>query len=150
MSQSLGNSNMHIVFSTKNREPLISAQLENELYAYICGICKFLKSPVYVINGMPDHVHILLEHHRTISLSDLVGKIKSNSSRWVKGCEYGDSNFSWQKGFGYFAVSRQQLEIVKKYILEQKEHHKKIGFQDEMRLVYGKCEITFDERYIWD
>ena len=150
MSQSLGNSDMHIVFSTKNREPLISTGLEDELYAYICGICKFLKSPVHIINGMSDHIHILLEHHRTISLSDLVGKIKSNSSRWVKGHMYGDSNFSWQKGFGYFAVSRQQFEIVRKYILGQKEHHKKIGFQDEMRSAYTKCGIAFDERYLWD
>jgi len=94
MSQSLGNSAMHIIFSTKNRELLISTELESELHAYICGICKFLNSPVHIINGMPDHVHILLEHHRTISLSDLVGKIKSNSSRWVKNHKYGDSNFS--------------------------------------------------------
>jgi REP element-mobilizing transposase RayT len=150
MSQSLGNSDMHIVFSTKNRVPLISAAFENELYAYICGICKFLKSPVYLINGMPDHVHILLEQHRTISLSDLIGKIKSNSSRWAKGQMHGDSNFSWQKGFGYFAVSRQQFEIVRKYILGQKEHHKEIGFQDEMRSAYTKYGITFDERYLWD
>jgi REP element-mobilizing transposase RayT len=150
MSQTLGNSNMHIVFSTKNREPFISTQLENELHAYICGICKFHNSPVHVINGIPDHVHILLEQHRTISLSDLVGKIKSNSSRWVKGHKHGDLNFSWQKGFGYFGVSRQQFQIVQNYIQGQKEHHKNIGFQDEMRSAYTNCEIAFDERYVWD
>lgn len=100
--------------------------------------------------GVSDHIHILLEHHRTISLSELVGKVKANSSRWVKEHAYGHKNFAWQKGFGYFAVSRQQFEIVHTYVLGQKEHHKKIGYQDEMRSAHTKNGITFDEKYLWD
>ena len=150
MSQSLGHSNMHIIFSTKERQPLITVELEDDLYAYICGICRSLKSPVHVINGMPDHIHILLEQHRTISLADLVGKIKANSSRWAKGHANGCPEFSWQRGYGYFGVGRQQFEIVREYILGQKKHHKNIGFQDEMRSAYAQMQITFDEKYLWD
>lgn len=149
MPQTLGHSNMHVVFSTKERYPLINTELEDDLYAYICGICRSLKSPVHVINGMPDHIHILLEQHRTISLSDLVGKIKANSSRRAKGHAKGCSEFCWQRGYGYFGVSRQQYDVVRKYILGQKKHHEKIGFQDEMRSAYTRMQITFDENYLW-
>ena len=141
---------MHIVFSTKGREPFITKELENELYAYIYGICRSLKSPIHVINGTSDHIHILLEQHRTISLSDLVSKIKANSSRWVKSHLYGCQRFCWQRGYGYFGVSRQQFDLVRKYILSQKEHHTKIGFQDEMRSAYIQMCIAFDEKYLWD
>jgi putative transposase len=150
MSQSLGHSNMHIVFSTKDRRPLIRADFEADLHAYICGICRSLKSFVHMINGMPDHVHILLEQHRTISLSELVGKIKANSSRWVKEHSNGDPTFSWQHGYGYFGVSRQQFDSVRQYILNQKEHHGALDYQDELRLAYTKNNIVFDERYVWD
>jgi REP element-mobilizing transposase RayT len=150
MSQTLGNSSVHIIFSTKNREPYICEELELDLYAYISGICKSLQSPVHIINGVSDHIHILLEQHKTVGISEIVSKIKSNSSRWLKGHKYGDPNFSWQCGYGYFVVGRPQFETVSRYILKQKEHHKKIGFQDEMRLVYAKTGIVIDERYIWD
>ena len=150
MSQSLGLSNMHIVFSTKERQRWITADLEADLYAYICGICRSLKSPVHVINGMPDHIHIFLEQHRIIGLSELVGKIKANFSRWAKGHVHGDPRFSWQRGYGYFGVGRQQFEQVRQYVLKQKEHHSTIGYQEEMRLTYAKAQITFDEKYLWD
>jgi putative transposase len=150
MSQTLGYSNIHIVFSTKERRCTIIPKLEADLYAYICGICRSLKCPAHIINGMPDHVHILLEQHRTIALSELVSKIKANSSRWVKQHPHGYSSFSWQRGYGYFSVGRQQLEQVYQYIFNQKEHHRTIGFQEEMRLVYTKSQIAIDERYIWD
>lgn len=150
MSQTLGHSNMHIVFCTKERRRSIIEALEADLYAYICGICRSLKSPVHIINGMPDHVHILLEQHRTIGLSELVGKVKANSSRWIKTHSHGDRGFSWQRGYGYFGVGRQQFEQVREYILNQKEHHSTIGFQDEMRRAYAKSQISFDEKYVWD
>lgn len=150
MSQSLGHSNIHIVFSTKDRRPLITANVEADLHAYICGICRSLQSPVHVINGMPDHVHILLEQHRTTSLSELVGKIKANSSRWVKEHSRGDPTFTWQRGYGYFGVSRQQFDQVRRYILKQKDHHNTVDHQDELRLAYTKNHIVFDERYVWD
>ena len=150
MSQSLGHSNMHIVFSTKKRQHWITSDLETDLHAYICGICRSLKSSVHVINGTFDHIHILLEQHRTIGLSELVCKIKANSSRWAKGHVHGDQRFSWQRGYGYFGVGRQQFEQVRQYILKQKEHHRTVDYQDEMRIAYSKAQITFDERYVWD
>ncbi|MEM1283449.1 MAG: IS200/IS605 family transposase [Chlamydiota bacterium] len=150
MPQSLGKSTIHMVFSTKKREPFIGNDLERDLYAYICGICRSLKSPVYIINGMLDHVHILLEQHRTISISDLIAKIKANSSKWVKSQSSGSTLFSWQRGYGYFGVGRQQFDSVYKYIENQKERHKRIGFQDEVRAAYLTAKIEIDERYVWD
>ena len=151
MPQSLGHSNMHIVFSTKHRQGFICAELETDLYPYICGICKALKCHVHKINGTQDHVHILLEQHRTISLADLVGKIKANSSRWAKAHEYGSHTFAWQGGYGYFGVGASQFEIVKQYIRNQKQHHRThLTFQDEMRAAYRARGIKFDERHVWD
>ncbi len=129
MSQTLGQAHVHIVFSTKERLKLITPALESELHAYIGGICKSLKCPIHVINGMPDHVHILLEQHRSISLSELVGKIKANSSKWVKAHPRGCAFFCWQRGYGYFGVGRKQFDAVKQYILNQKKHHQKMGFR---------------------
>ena len=150
MAQSLGKSTVHLIFSTKGREPFICDELKGDLYSYICGICRSLKSPVYIINGISDHVHILLEQHRTISLSDLVAKIKANSSKWVKDHPKGTNPFSWQRGYGYFVVSRQQFDAVYRYIQNQEIHHKKVGFQDEMRVAYSRSDIEVDERYVWD
>ena len=150
MAQSLGHSNFHLVFSTKERRPYITPDLAADLYGYICGICQTLKCPVYAINGMPDHIHIFLEQHRTICTADLVSKIKSNSSRWAKAEEKGDRGFTWQRGYGYFAVGRPQFEAVKTYVIRQQEHHATVGFQDEMRAAFRKAGISFDERYVWD
>lgn len=150
MPQSLGKSTLHLIFSTKSREPFIRDELRDDLYSYICGICRSLKSPVYIINGVSDHIHILLEQHRTISLSDLVAKIKANSSKWVKSHPMGTIHFAWQRGYGYFVVSRQQFDKVYKYIQDQEIHHNKVGFQDEMRLAYVRAKIEVDEKYVWD
>ncbi|MEC7840468.1 MAG: IS200/IS605 family transposase [Chlamydiota bacterium] len=150
MPQSLGYSNIHIIFSTKDRLPIISPEIEQDLYSYICGICRTYNCHVYEINGMPDHIHILLEQHRTISVSELIGKIKANSSKWVSGHSKGYKNFSWQRGYGYFSVGKQQIDAVRKYVKRQKEHHKKTGFEDEVKSIYTKLKIKFDERYVWD
>ena len=149
MPQSLGHSNMHIVFSTKHREPFISAELEEDLYSYICGICKELKCFVHDVNGMSDHIHLLVEQHRSISLADLVGKVKANSSRWVKTRSCGPGGFAWQAGYGYFAIGAAQFETVRQYVRNQKPHHgKHLSFQDEMRAAYHARGIDFDERYV--
>jgi REP element-mobilizing transposase RayT len=151
MAQSLGHSNMHIVFSTKHRAPSICTAVEEDLYGYIFGICKNLKCHLHIINGMPDHIHLLIEQHRTISLADLVGKVKANSSRWIKTHAHGRPDFSWQEGYGYFATGAPQFEAVKRYIQNQKHHHSEnLSFQDEMRAAYRARSIDFDERYVWD
>src|SRR5215204_644905 len=132
MSQSLADMILHIVFSTKARNPWIRTEIESELYAYISAICRNLNCPVIQINGMADHIHILLLLGRTITVSNLIAEIKSNSSRWIKtkGNQY--NGFAWQGGYGVFSVSRPNINGAIKYIALQKEHHKSVSFKDEL------------------
>lgn len=150
MSQSLADIILHIVFSTKERQPLIRPDIEEELYRYISGVSRNLKSPVMIVNGVSDHIHILLQQSATISASKLISDLKSNSSRWIKtkGDQY--RNFSWQNGYGAFSVSRPNIQGAIRYIAKQKEHHKTITFQDEFLAMLKRAELKYDERYLWD
>jgi putative transposase len=150
MAQSLADIILHIVFSTKERLPLIKPSVEEELYSYISGVCKKLNSPVIKINGVEDHIHILLQLGRTIAVSDLISEIKSSSSRWIKTKDPFFNNFSWQGGFGVFSVSRHNLEGAKRYLEEQKEHHKKVSFKEELLALLKRAEIRYDEKHLWD
>jgi putative transposase len=141
---------LHIVFSTKDRQPLIHPDIEEELYGYIIGTCKKINCPIIKINGVADHIHILLHLRRTISISDLLSNIKANSSRWIKtkGKLYKD--FSLQNGYGGFAVSRLAVESAIKYISKQKEHHKKISFKEELLAMLERAQIPYNKEYLWD
>lgn len=150
MGQSLVKNYIHIVFSTKNREPLIKESVETELYTYLGGICKNLECQPIKIGGYNDHVHILCMLSRKIALMKLVEKVKSHSSKWIKtkGNDY--KNFYWQDGYGGFSVNPSDVEVVTKYIINQKEHHRKKTYQDEFRAILKKFDIEYDERYVWD
>ncbi len=150
MAQSLADIILHIVFSTKSRQPMIQPEIESELYPYLNTICQKLNSPMIRINGVSDHVHILLSLGRTISVSKLIEELKSQSSRWIKtkGPQYRD--FAWQNGYGGFSVSRTNVEGAIKYVTNQKEHHKKIGFNEEFLAMLDRAGIEYDERYLWD
>ncbi len=149
MAQSLSDIILHIVFSTKDREPLIHHHLEEELYKYICGVCRNLECPVIKINGVEDHIHILLHLDKSMATSKLISEIKSNSSRWVKtkGNQY--KKFAWQAGYGAFSVSRPNLHQVVKYIDAQKKHHKKISFKEEFIAMLQRAQIPYDEKNLW-
>ncbi len=150
MAQSLVKNYIHIVFSTKHRNPLIQEPLEKELHRYIGGICNKLECQVLIVGGYTDHIHILCMLSKKIALVKLLQELKSNSSKWVKtkGSEY--SNFFWQDGYGAFSVNPSEVDVVINYIANQKEHHSKNVFQDEFRLLLKKYDIEFDERYVWD
>jgi REP element-mobilizing transposase RayT len=149
MGQSLVKNYIHIVFSTKYREPLIKQTVETELYSYLGGICKKLDCPVIKVGGYTDHIHILCMLSKKITLVKLMEELKSHSSKWIKtkGSEY--SNFYWQDGYGAFSVNPSQVAIVVNYIANQKEHHRKKTFQKEYRAFLKKYEVEFDERYVW-
>jgi putative transposase len=149
MSQSLSDIILHIVFSTKNRQPWIQLSIEEELYRYICGVCRNLSCPIIKINGVEDHIHILLQLGRTRSLSELVSEIKSSSSRWIKtkGATYSD--FAWQGGYGVFSVSRPNLDGAMNYLSSQKEHHKTVTFKEELLAMLQRAQIAFDEKHLW-
>jgi putative transposase len=150
MAQSLSDVLIHIVFSTKERYPFIEPAIEDELYAYISAICRNLNSPVIQINGMSDHIHVLLSLGKTITISKLISEMKSNSSRWIKSKGNQYKQFAWQNGYGTFSVARPNIEAVIAYIGKQKDHHKKISFKEELLKLLNRAKITYDEKYLWD
>jgi REP element-mobilizing transposase RayT len=150
MPQSLSNILLHIVFSTKNRVDSISEEIEAELYAYIASICKSYKCDLIKIGGTSNHIHILCTLARTVSVSTLIEKLKSGSSKWIKTKAEELELFSWQSGYGVFSIGQSQIPFVEKYIINQKSHHSKISFMDEFREFLHKYQIEYDERYVWD
>ncbi len=150
MSQSLADIVLHVVFSTKDRHPWILPEIEQELYQYICGVARNLNSPVLKINGVEDHIHILLSLGRTISASELIAELKSSSSRWIKSKGDKYHTFSWQGGYGAFSVSRPSIHGALEYISKQKERHKTLSFKDELLAMLQRAKIEYKEEYLWD
>ena len=150
MPQSLACIYLHIVFSTKHRQPLIRPEIEDELYKYISGILRQHHSPVIAINGVADHIHILCRLSRTITVSKLLEEVKKGSSKWIKSKGEAYRNFYWQNGYGAFSISQSHAERVIRYIARQKQHHGQADFQQEYRALLRKYELEYDERYAWD
>ncbi|MDO3645123.1 IS200/IS605 family transposase [Mucilaginibacter sp. L3T2-6] len=150
MGQSLVKNYMHIIFSTKNREPLISESFETELHNVLGNICKKQDCQPVKIGGYTDHVHILCMMSKKITLITLLEKVKGQSSKWMKTQDESLANFYWQDGYGAFSVSPRDVEKVKAYIANQHEHHSKQSFQDEYRRILKRYDAEYDERYIWD
>ncbi|RLD51237.1 MAG: transposase [Bacteroidetes bacterium] len=148
MSQSLAKVYIHCVFSTKHTEPTITDVVRNDLHSYIIGTLSNIGSYVNEIYANPDHLHTLCTLPRTITIAELISKIKTPSSKWLK--KQGINNFSWQDGYGVFSVSSSKVGIAEKYILNQAEHHKKVTFKDELRRFFNEYSIEYDERYVWD
>ena len=150
MGQSLANHYAHIIFSTKHREKLILPHIEYELYSYLGGICNNLKCHTVKVGGHVDHVHILCMLSKQITISNLLEKIKTNSSKWIKTKGEAFKNFYWQDGYATFSVSPGHVEPLIGYIENQREHHSKIGFKEELLRILKKNDVDYDERYLWD
>jgi putative transposase len=148
MSQSFVQFYTHIVFHTKNNKEMINPEIESELYSYLGGILRNLKSVPIQIGGTSAHVHILCTLPKTMAPADLLEEIKKSSSKWMKtkGQEY--KNFYWQDGYGGFSVSNSGVEPLKKYILNQKDHHKKVSVLDEYKALLDSYDIKYDEKYL--
>ena len=149
MAQSLTKIIVHAVFCTKNREPLLTTAVRNDLFAYIVGILNSLDCITLAINGTEDHVHGLIVMSKTISLSKMMEEMKGGSSRWLNSHVATKGRFAWQAGYGAFSVSESQIPRVINYIEGQEEHHRKTTFQDELLVLLKKHQIEFDERYLW-
>jgi REP element-mobilizing transposase RayT len=150
MPQSLAKIYLHLIFSTKNRAPALVDPARESLHAYTATVLKTLGCHAVLINSVEDHIHILFELARTVTVSAVVEEVKTASSKWLKTQPGIKPGFAWQSGYGVFSVSASNLAAVKKYVAEQQEHHKKRSFQDELRVLLKKHGITFDERYLWD
>ncbi len=150
MSQSLAKVYIHVIFSTRNREPLLAETWRDELFNVLGGSANNLGCQSIIVGGTADHVHILFQLGRTISVASAIGKIKSTSSLWINQSRKIQIPFNWQAGYGAFSVSQSSVESVRDYIGRQLEHHAKHSFQDEFREWLRRYEMKWDERYVWD
>ncbi len=150
MPQSLACLHIHLIFSTKNRIPVLENAVRPSLHAYMAGVLQKLGCSPTLINSTEDHVHLLFELARTVAISEAVEEVKKTSSKWLKaqGLEYAE--FAWQAGYGVFAVSESNVSTVRDYIANQQEHHRHRTFQDEYRAFMQRHGVAFDERYVWD
>jgi putative transposase len=151
MPQSLARVVLHIVFSTKNRIPFLKdAELRSRLHGYLAGVLQNVHCEPILVNGVEDHVHILCNLSRTNTIARLVEEAKKSSSKWMKEQGPAGRDFFWQAGYGAFSVSQSNVEKVREYVANQAEHHRKVSFQDELRMLCRKHGIEIDERYVWD
>ena len=141
---------LHIVFSTKRREPWITAEVADRLYPYIGGIIRAEKGVLYDIGGVEDHVHLYLRWRPDGSVSDLMRTVKARSNKWGHDTFPNLSAFAWQEGYSVFSVSKSQEEAVRTYIARQAEHHKKEDFKSELLRIFRAHDVEFDERYVFD
>ena len=150
MAQSLAKVYLHVIFSTKNREPVLADEWRDDLFRVLGGTAGNLGCPALAVGGIADHVHMLILLPRTITIADAVGRIKSTSSAWINQTRGLPVPFHWQNGYGAFSVSQSIVEKVREYIARQAEHHARQSFQDEFRIWLKRYEVEWDERYVWD
>ncbi len=150
MSQSLARLPVHLVFSTKGRAHVLHEGIRSALHAYMATVLQNMACPAVLINSVSDHVHILFELARTVSVSQAVEEVKKSSSKWLKTQAPEFSGFAWQGGYGALAVSASNECAVRDYIANQQEHHRTKPFQEEYRAFLERHRVAFDERYMWD
>jgi putative transposase len=141
---------IHLIFAVKNRQSLIRNEWKDRLYQYIAGIIKSQKQKLYIINGMPDHLHILVSIQPDIRVSDLVRDVKTATSKWINENKLSRYKFNWQEGFGSFSCSKSSLESVISYIKNQEEHHKKTTFREEYIKFLEKYGVDYKPEYIFE
>ena len=148
MSDSYSNLLYHIVFSTKERRPLITTEYEVRLYDYIGGMVRKVGGISLELNGTSDHIHLLAKLRPDCALSDVLRDLKANATGWMHDVFPSLRNFSWQRGYGAFTVSQASVAAVRQYIARQKEHHRNISFRDEFIQFLKENDIQYDERFI--
>jgi putative transposase len=140
---------VHIVFSTKNRAELIKPDIERDLHAYVKGIAKNHASPILEIGGTADHIHLLVSLSKRVAVADLLENIKKDSSAWMKAQGPQFRQFYWQEGYGAFTIGESGMPSLKRYIANQKAHHRRKSFKEEFLRLLKKYRVEYDERYIW-
>jgi REP element-mobilizing transposase RayT len=143
MAHTYASNFVHCIFSTKDRRTLIPAARAAELYAYLGGIARGVGFSLIAAGGTENHIHLLFVLPASISLACAVQKLKGSFSRWM------GKGFSWQEGYGAFSVSPSQIEVIKGYIHNQQEHHRKRNFEQEFVTLLRNCGIVYDERYVF-
>jgi putative transposase len=150
MPQSLSCILVHLIFSTKNRDPVLNPEIRAELHPYLAGVLHEDGCPAVQVGGVEDHVHLLLGLSRTRTVAQVVENVKTSSSKWIKTKGTAFADFYWQAGYGAFSVSQSNAGAVVQYIQNQEEHHRKVTFQEEYRRFLERYQIAYDENYVWD
>lgn len=150
MPQSLTRVHIHLIFSTKHRLPVLHDDVRESLHRYAAAVLQNIECPPLLINSVEDHIHILHELGRTISISKAVQELKTSTSRWLKTQSAPLSDFAWQSGYGAFGISCSNVDAICTYIADQHEHHRTTTFQDEFRAFLDRHGVAYDERYVWD
>ena len=150
MPQSLSKVIIHIIFSTKDREPWLDPDVRPRMHAYAATICRDLNAEALRVGGVADHLHIVTTLPRSLSQAAMVEAVKKTSSKWIKGLDSKYRRFYWQRGYGAFSVSPSHLDVVLEYVKSQEEHHRTRSFQEEYRDFLRKHGVEFDERYVRD
>ena len=141
---------VHLVFAVKYRERFLTKEIRDELFKYISGIISNRKHKVIIINGIADHIHILIGLNPNDKISDLVACLKRESSSFINEKQFFRGKFHWQDGYGAFSYSRSQLDVIYKYIANQEFHHKKKTFREEYVELLKRFEVKFDEKYLFE
>ena len=149
MANTFTSLHCHIVFSTKNRERWLRPEIEDDVWRYLGGICRTHGVTALQIGGVEDHVHLLIGMPPTLALSDVVKRIKGESSKWLSKEKQGMAGFAWQDGYGAFTVGKSQIPDPIRYIQNQREHHAKVTFEDEYRKFLQVHDIVAEEKYIF-
>ena len=140
----------HLIFSTKNRVPVLNPDIRAELHPYLSVVLTNDGCPALQVGGVEDHVHLFFGLSRTRTLAQVVENVKTSSSKWLKTKDPALAEFHWQSGYGAFSVSQSQADEVIEYIRRQEEHHRTRTFQQEFRLFLERYQIPYDEQYVWD
>jgi putative transposase len=148
MSASYTNPLYHIIFSTKERQPIITEAYQSRLYEYIGGTIRGLGGISLGINGTEDHVHLLAKLRPDKSVSDVLRDLKANASGWMHDIFPDAQDFAWQRGYGAFTVSQSNVQAVQEYIARQQEHHLKRAFRDEFIEFLKANGVEYDEKYL--
>ena len=151
MPQSLSVVYIHLVYSTKNRQPFLrDPETRADLHSFLGGTSKKLDCAPIIVGGVEDHVHLLCRFGRSITQAEWIKELKRISNLWLKDQDDKYKDFEWQKGYADFSVSQSNLEQVKHYIANQEAHHRKMSFQDEVRELLRRHQQEWDEKYFWD
>jgi putative transposase len=151
MGQSLVEIYVHIVFSTKHRQPFLrDAEFRAKTHAYLAGILRNSHCPALVVGGVEDHVHLLCRLVKQTTISDLLRELKRDSSKWAKEQQPQLGDFYWQDGYGAFSISPGHVPELSAYIAHQEEHHRQESFQDKFRRLCAKYQVPIVEQYVWD
>jgi REP element-mobilizing transposase RayT len=150
MPQSLSLVIIHVIFSTKDRRPLLDGGIRPKLHAYLATVARNLDCEAYRVGGVADHVHLAIRLSRTVTIAALVESLKTSSSKWLKKQSHELMAFSWQSGYGCFSIGPTDLDALRAYIDDQENHHRTRTFQEEFRMFLKKYGVEYDEAYVWD